>query len=792
MDLKQEKLTAKEWAFLEKPIDKNEKHILNFIYNSFENVNYKYNKNISLLNYLKLKDKDFYHLYFYNECFKKDFKKIFNKIGLLPFKIKNKKIHLKTADKIRIQNSKNKLINNDTIYEFVILKYLSNNIKNKNIEECYYTISKLISYNIDKLNIYVIKNLKYFLEHFKSKIKFKNIIKHASKIIEKNIYIKKYSDIQLYSHQKELFLRCKNKNSKLILYQAPTGTGKTVSPIGLVKKNRLIFVCAAKHVGLQLAKNCISLGIKIAIAFGCIDPSDIRLHYFAAKEYIKDRRSGGIFKVDNSIGDNVEIIISDIQSYLSSMRYMLAFNDAKDLIWYWDEPTITLDYESHPFHKIIQKNWRENEIPNVILSSATLPKREEIMPCIMNFSQKFGTNNIHTIASNEFSRTIPIINTKGYIVLPHTYFKTYKELKVSLKHIKKYTTILRYFDLQSILDCILFINKKITINENFSIKNYFCDLKDISIISIKLYYLNLLNSLKTEENYKIIYDFFSNSNSNPLYDSTIKLTTSDSYTLTNGPTIYLAKNTEKIGKYCLYLSNISESIIKDLMERINYNDNIKNNIEKLIKDLNKNKDESQIKNNSKKEARALKLNNDDFKRDSNIQEKINYYKSQIKPIQLPSYLIPNSLAHLKKWNREKITNAFKSNIEDDIVEKIMLLNVEYIWKILLIMGIGVFKENHCREYKTIMKELADEQKLYLVIASSDYIYGMNYQFCHGYIGKDLENLTKEKLIQAMGRIGRSNAIADYSIRLRNDELIKTLLLPSENNIEIDNINRLYN
>ena len=121
----------------------------------------------------------------------------------------------------------------------------------------------------------------------------------------------------------------------------------------------------------------------------------------------------------------------------------------------------------------------------------------------------------------------------------------------------------------------------------------------------------------------------------------------------------------------------------------------------------------------------------------------------------------------------------------------MLLNIENIWKVLLIMGIGVFKEHDCKEYKTIMKELADEQKLYLVIASSDYIYGMNYQFCHGYIGKDLENLTKEKLIQAMGRIGRSNTIADYSIRLRNDELIKTLLLPSENNIEIDNINRLF-
>ena len=47
MDLKQEKLTANEWEYLEKPIEKNEKEILKFIYNSYENVDQKYNTNIS-------------------------------------------------------------------------------------------------------------------------------------------------------------------------------------------------------------------------------------------------------------------------------------------------------------------------------------------------------------------------------------------------------------------------------------------------------------------------------------------------------------------------------------------------------------------------------------------------------------------------------------------------------------------------------------------------------------------------------------------------------------------------
>ena len=109
MDLKQEKLTANEWTFLEKPIDKNEKYILDFIYNSYNKIDYKYNTNISLLNYLKLKNKESYHLHFYKEYFQNTFKNIFNKMKIKPLKIKNKKINFKKADIIRVRNSQNRI-----------------------------------------------------------------------------------------------------------------------------------------------------------------------------------------------------------------------------------------------------------------------------------------------------------------------------------------------------------------------------------------------------------------------------------------------------------------------------------------------------------------------------------------------------------------------------------------------------------------------------------------------------------------------------------------------------------
>ena len=90
-----------------------------------------------------------------------------------------------------------------------------------------------------------------------------------------------------------------------------------------------------------------------------------------------------------------------------------------------------------------------------------------------------------------------------------------------------------------------------------------------------------------------------------------------------------------------------------------------------------------------------------------------------------------------------------------------------------------------------MKKLADKQKLYIIIASSDYIYGTNYQFCHGYLSKDLENMTQEKTIQAFGRIGRSNAQQDYSIRLRSNVFLNKLFKREEDSREVENMNRLF-
>jgi len=121
----------------------------------------------------------------------------------------------------------------------------------------------------------------------------------------------------------------------------------------------------------------------------------------------------------------------------------------------------------------------------------------------------------------------------------------------------------------------------------------------------------------------------------------------------------------------------------------------------------------------------------------------------------------------------------------------MELDVSNDLKLLLLLGIGVFMECPNVEYMEIMKRLAYEQKLYLIIASSDYIYGTNYQFSHGFIGKDLQNMTQQKIIQAMGRVGRNNIQQDYTVRFRDISMIRRLFLPAVENREGVIMSRLF-
>jgi hypothetical protein len=252
----------------------------------------------------------------------------------------------------------------------------------------------------------------------------------------------------------------------------------------------------------------------------------------------------------------------------------------------------------------------------------------------------------------------------------------------------------------------------------------------------------------------------------------------------------------------------------EIMKKIEYNNIINERLFTLETDVEIIKDEAEkkIKNEVKNSIGAHKVSgrnksskdskkiNRDVPEEflnkgklSKLTEEINSLRSMIKSATLNDAFIPNRKMHQDKWAQELDTqNSFTSNIDENIVSDIMALKgVDNTWKVLLMMGIGVFINHENITYTEIMKSLADEQKLYMIIASSDYIYGTNYQFCHGFISKDL-NLTQEKVIQAMGRIGRNNVQQTYTVRFRDDEQILKLFTSETEKPEIINMNRLFN
>jgi hypothetical protein len=910
--LDQQKLSKSEWDSIEIPVSDEEKKILQLIISGFTNVNIHYNDTNSLFSFLKLDFSSGLEEFLYNKHFADKVKALISTHNLTYIRLSKPSktdltddksieldengerictirvghiVKLKSSDQIRMNRSD--LINESTteIYEFLLLKQLEQMLHlkargNLNWQLNYFTLSKLMLNNIEKLNQFVTLVCSTVLENLERFVNLLDIVRNSYEYIERNGSLLKYGDLSLYEHQKEIFATMKQPNPKLVLYIAPTGTGKTLTPLGLSEAKKVIFVCAARHVGVALARAAISINKRIAFAFGCNSADDIRLHYFAAKDFTRDKRSGRIRKVDNSVGDKVEIIICDIRSYLPAMYYMIAFNKPEDIITYWDEPTITMDYAEHNLHPIIKANWANNLIPNVVLSSATLPKLYELDETIADFNAKFANFRfvtideeceatvivrqpiVHSIVSHDCRKTIPIINNDGYVVMPHFITDSHEELVSIIENCEANMTLLRYFDLKEAAAFILYVEEQELVKGSGKCNRTFATVHDINMQSVKLQYLKALKNVIPEAWSQIHLHFMSIREKKVPENNTIDtkgirlkqpvsmdsyskkapkggseltrlsslqhvtapsvtapsvtapsvtgingiyVTTKDAYTLTDGPTIFLAKDVTKIAKFCVQQANIPASVMSEIQDKIDFNNKLNKKISTLEADLENMQEKlvgsgdssSSDKKESKRKEKAAgsKMDKTKDKDILKIVEELAILRQMIKTATLNELFIPNKKTHKAKWAETlKTTTAFTSDIDDiDIIAIMILEDVDDCWKILLLLGIGVFTTHESIEYTEIMKRLADERKLFLIIADGDYIYGTNYQFCHGYLSKDLA-LTQEKIIQALGRIGRNNIQQEYSARFRDDEHVKMLFrkTPSEEKPEVINMNLLFN
>lgn len=820
MDLRQLKLSKAEWDGIEVPVSPSERSILTLIQSGYHDVNIQHNDTLSLLGFLKVKETDSmqHHLFLnylmpminnvikkYEEELEDDYVRtmtnMLKTISIPPKKVKP----IQKADALRLNNSSKtlKAVNHDDIFEFVLINefemVLISIANEENVKAIapVYTMNILVNYHIYGLNKTLKSFIDWFVNDMKKSITPRFVVAIASTIFEKNQRLLKFANQTLYSHQKKLFTVIKRPGKKIVLYTAPTGTGKTISPIGLAETKKVIFLCAARHVGLALARSALSVGRKIAFAFGCETPGDVKLHYAAAVDYIKDWKTGGIRKVDNSNGSKVEMIITDVQSYISAMHYMLAFTDnPEDIVMYWDEPTISLDYEEHSLHALIRKTWAENIITNIVLSSATLPSEDNLSPMLNELKSVKGFD-VYSIQSQDFKKTIPLLGENNNVQMPHRVAQSSEQLRASARHCLTHNSVMRYIDVEEAVRFILavtspnhdWLSERARNDLSLDFNIVFPNIESVTLQSIKQYYCNLCSSIDSSK-FDSMKEYFSKVWTGSRFDSTIHLTTTDAHTITDGPAIYLTNDVDKVAKVLLKEANIAKDHLNEVMKSIVMNNSINGRVEVLQKQL-----EDQLKLKEIKEKKQDIDNRQLTGETRQILNNVENLQSQIKVVSLDDSYIPNKLSHQKKYIKDKDAlsgKPFCSDIPEGVIEEIMLINgIDDNWKILLMMGIGVFAKDLDPTYAEIMKDLADTQQLFLIIASTDYIYGTNYQFCHGYIGKDLGNITQEKCIQALGRIGRNKLQYEYTIRFRCDRLLEKVFFEDKDKPEARNMNRLF-
>jgi hypothetical protein len=273
------------------------------------------------------------------------------------------------------------------------------------------------------------------------------------------------------------------------------------------------------------------------------------------------------------------------------------------------------------------------------------------------------------------------------------------------------------------------------------------------------------------------------------------LTTVDAHTLTDGPTIYLVEDVKKLADFYIKHSDISERLLNRIMEKIEHNQTLSEKIDEMEKDieekLKKADNTDKTQEPSKKGTGKVRVK--DITNDSAdaLQFNISQLQCQIESIQLDTEYIPNTSDHQDKWSPSKMNSAYVPRIENSTVKKIMALNIEPAFKILTLMGVGVLIKQENTNYEEIVKRMAQDQHLFVILTTSDYIYGTNYQFCHGIIGDDLQNMTQQKTLQSMGRIGRNNVQQEYTVRFRDDSTIEKLFQYPERNLEAENMNTLF-
>jgi hypothetical protein len=142
-----------------------------------------------------------------------------------------------------------------------------------------------------------------------------------------------------------------------------------------------------------------------------------------------------------------------------------------------------------------------------------------------------------------------------------------------------------------------------------------------------------------------------------------------------------------------------------------------------------------------------------------LTECIEEMRETVQSVSLDSQYI-NTVQHQQIWNWEIVKTAFVPEIDDDEIKAVMGLGVDTYLKILLLLGVGVFSMKPDNSYVELIKKIT---RNWSSSPRRITFTGLTTISAMGFWVKTL-NMTQQKIIQSIGRIGRGNIQQTYTIR----------------------------
>ena len=684
-------------------------------------------------------------------------------------------------------------------------KILYNVKKNKNK---FKKIFNLDNYEISFSEI-LINDFEYKIGELNKKCDFTlyEVANKYPKLIFDTRYDTTIPEIKLkpYDTQVQLINEIKNNfdNGFLINLRVLTGLGKTSSIVSVCKyinnlnndNVKIIFCCSdlLDTVRIQVAKLMYNFNIKFGIGVGSLADDFCKIdNLMSNDENIKknnDIFSMPSYKITTSYncgkttksGSDIlhqkkklsmcDAIICD---YITT--YMLLKENEYEYVLFFDEPTIDIDNKIVAYYMSQILYYSPKRI---ILSSATLPLKDEITNYLEHYSHKYVDGNIIDISSNKVLVGCVIKDFNGNTITPHLKCSNRDELSRFILKIKNYPLLGKFYTLTYL------------INLNLFLKNYelHIDIEKIETFDQENILENILFLMEIVcNNMNIDYDDFIKIKCMDINENKInnKLLPED-YDIINHKKL-LTNHAFKFLGCCLisvddpekYIKENFEEIVETLKSKLKINNvsEMYNTYTKTINDIDEeiNKVETTMKED----------------KEGNKEEVIKKLNSKKPKFPFPSKLQVNTEEHIKQFS--KYVKNFDTSLINNKMDYINVNPDNYfitdIMKFLLYMGVvgyGVKLMNTDKDYcNFILNNLLDERKVSFLIADKLFGYGANKSISAVIINDSIGNKsTINTILQLIGRTGRVGKSEIGQVYIDNNTLTRLINFFSDMDINND-------